>query len=224
MLTSADEPWGELVEATMQFIESPSGVLRKTAFQVITGVPTLFVAINNTASIAQMFNRGATDAELGVRVAALKAAIYYLMATTAATRDQMAGLVPLLLNIIPPIMAQSDKEDMAAECLGYFIELAQESPKLFKAVLPNLVAFMAQQMQNTELEDATRQICLELLLTLTEHAPGMMRKHPNFAQTVIPITLDWMAELEDEQDWYTSENVLSCLVLTAADGRRCKRL
>ena len=195
----------------MQFMRSPSGVLRKTAFQLVTGVPMLFVAMNDAAALAQMFNQGAMDDELSVQVASLKAAIYYLLSCPAETRDRMAGLIPLLLNIVPPIMAQEDKEDMAVECLGYFIELGQESPKLFKPVLGNLVSFMTQQMRNTELEDSTRQICLELLLTLTETAHGMMRKLPSFGQTVIPIVLDWMSELDDDQDWYTSTNVQSLL-------------
>ena len=104
-------------------------------------------------------------------------------------------------------MQQPDKEDMALECIMSLIDLAQESPKLFKPVVPSLIVFMTQQMQNEGLEDGTRQNCLELLITLTEAAPGMMRKHQQFGQTVIPILLEWMSQLEDEQSWYTSENV-----------------
>lgn len=53
----------------------------------------------------------------------------------------------------------------------------------------------------------TRQTCLELLLTLCEGAPGLMRKYQPFAPAVIPIVLEWMSELEDEQEWYQGETI-----------------
>jgi importin-5 len=112
-----------------------------------------------------------------------------------------------LKQVVPPIIVQPDKEDMALTCISCLIDLAQESPKLFKPVLDNLVAFMTQQMKNEALEDGTRQNCLEIMITLTEAAPGMMRKHAAFGHNVIPVLLDWMAELDDDQSWYSSENL-----------------
>ncbi|KAI8903813.1 armadillo-type protein [Gorgonomyces haynaldii] len=197
--------WDELVTATLSFASSPNAVLRKTAFLVVSGVPSLYVR-HNPATLASLFNSGAQDPEMSVRLACVKAAIYYLLHTEQDARNAMAGLVPLLLNIIPPVMADTAHEDNAVECLGYFIELAESYPKLFKSVIAEVVAFMTQQMQNKELEDGTRQTCLELLLTLTENAPGLMRKYQPFGPTVIPIILEWMSELEDEPEWYNRDN------------------
>ena len=66
---------------------------------------------------------------------------------------------------------------------------------------------MISQMKNEALEDGTRQTCLEVLVTLCENAPGLMRKYPQFAPAIIPVVLDWMSELEDDQDWYAGETV-----------------
>jgi hypothetical protein len=81
---------------------------------------------------------------------------------------------------------------MALECISSLIDLAQGAPKLFKPVVNMLVAFMSNQMKTTDLEDGTRQNCLEIMLTLTEAAPGMMRKNSSFGPSVIPILLEWV--------------------------------
>ena len=67
---------------------------------------------------------------------------------------------------------------------------------------------MLMQMKNTQLEDSTRQMCLELLVTLCEGAPGLMRKQDYFAQSLIPVVLEWMSELEDDEEWYQGETVI----------------
>jgi hypothetical protein len=53
----------------------------------------------------------------------------------------------------------------------------------------------------------TRQSALELLLTLCEASPSMMKKVPNFAVTLVPLCLMTMAELEDDESWYTTDDV-----------------
>ena len=78
---------------------------------------------------------------------------------------------------------------------------------MFRPVLPQLITFISEMMGNASLEDATRQTALELILTLSEMAPGMFRKQPRFAQTIIPIVLDWMCDLEDDPEWYTTEDI-----------------
>lgn len=56
-------------------------------------------------------------------------------------------------------------------------------------------------------EDRTRQTSLELLLTLAESAPGMAKKLPNFASEIIPVALEMTTDIEDEESWYTTDDV-----------------
>lgn len=56
-------------------------------------------------------------------------------------------------------------------------------------------------------EDALRQTALELLMTLTEAAPGMVRKVSDFTNQVIPVALEMMTDMEDEEKWYTTDDV-----------------
>jgi hypothetical protein len=48
---------------------------------------------------------------------------------------------------------------------------------------------------------------LEFLVTLAENRPGMLRKnYPKFIETVLPIVINMMLELDDDEEWHTSED------------------
>ena len=50
--------------------------------------------------------------------------------------------------------------------------------------------------KNTDLEDSTRHLALEFLLTVAETSPTTARKMGTFCQSVVPIALQMMLELE----------------------------
>lgn len=87
------------------------------------------------------------------------------------------------------------------------IELGDNCPKLFRAVLPNVLSVMVSIAKDKSFDDRTRQTALELLLTLSEAAPPMARKIPNFASEIIPVAMEMITDIEDEESWYTTEDV-----------------
>ncbi|KAJ3273865.1 Importin-5 [Terramyces sp. JEL0728] len=197
--------WPELFQVCAEFISSPNALFRKSAFMIFSGCPKVLIKQDQN-SVKSIFMAGVQDADLDVRLAALKATVNYICVSKQAIRNAMADLLPHLLNVIPGVMAHGSKEDEAVEGLSDIIELAQLFPKMFKPVLEHTVTYMVSQMKNTDLENGTRQTCLELLLTLCEGAPAQMRKYGPFAQTLIPVVLEWMSELEDEPEWYAIED------------------
>ncbi|KAI8924999.1 armadillo-type protein [Entophlyctis helioformis] len=198
--------WSELVQASLHFASSPQPLLRQTTFQIMAGIPSLFVN-ESPATIRTIFVAGIQDADVEVRLAALRAAAYYLIDAEPSARDSMTDLVPLMLGTLPPVLADPNMELSATDAIGYLIELAEAFPKLFRPVVPQVVEFMTSVMKNTDMENGVRQTCLELLLTLAEAAPGMMRKHAAFASTVIPIMLEWMSEHDEDEEWYQTEDL-----------------
>ena len=54
----------------------------------------------------------------------------------------------------------------------------------------------------------TKQTALEVLLALVESRPAMMRKMEGFSETVVPILLDWMADMEDSPEWHNTADVI----------------
>lgn len=62
------------------------------------GVPLQFIA--DPAYMAGIFNVGVHDVDCSVQTAVLKAAVAYLLECDHTSRERMAGVVPLLLNVI----------------------------------------------------------------------------------------------------------------------------
>eukprot|EP00842_Homolaphlyctis_polyrhiza_P004970 jgi/Hompol1/5474/HPOL_001964-RA len=199
-------PWTELIQGAVHFASSQDVRLRTVTFKIMGGVPGLFIN-ENPRNLLAIFTNGIQDTEENVRLAALKACSAYLIELEDSPRQVMAGLVTLMLNTLPPIVLDASKDEMANESLSYLIDLAEAHPKLFKSVLPQVVQFMTLAMNNTEIENSTRQSCLELLLTLAEFDHAMMRRHQPFAQTVIPILINWMCEHDDDPEWFQTEDL-----------------
>ena len=93
------------------------------------------------------------------------------------------------------------------------IELGDNAPKLFRPVFPNVLTVMVSVAKDKSFDDRTRQTALELLLTLSEAAPPMARKLPNFATEVIPVAMEMITDMEDDESWYTTDEVSAFLLL-----------
>lgn len=119
------------------------------------------------------------------------------------------------------MVAQRD-EDGLVDGIMVFIELAENIPRLFKPVLPSVMSFSINIMKDETFADGTRQTALELLLTLSESSPSMMRKTPDFCAQIIPICLKMMTELDNSEEWYTTDDV-SFLLFTYGEREEILR-
>lgn len=49
-------------------------------------------------------------------------------------------------------------------------------------------------------------MAFELVLTLSESASAMMRKQPNFVTTIVPLAMNWLATIEDDEEWDNADD------------------
>ena len=120
------------------------------------------------------------------------------------------ALLPEVLNVLPPIKESHDSDDLS-KALVALIDLAETSPKMFKHIFNNVVAFSISVVQDKELSDLCRQNALELMATFADYAPSMCRKDPNYTTDMITQCLSLMTDLgEDDDDaaeWLASDDV-----------------
>jgi hypothetical protein len=157
------------------------------------------------------FLAGLQDSNIDVSLAALRACIYFLLESDDTTRPALASRwVPDMVRALQPMLANGDRQDAVLDALSYHIELAEVFPKTYRPILAQLIPFMLEIMNNADaLEKSTRQTALEMLLTLCENAPGMMKKQQGLSQALVPVLLSWMhdeEDLEDDPEWYTTED------------------
>ena len=78
-------------------------------------------------------------------------------------------------------------------------QVAENHPRFLRSRLQDVVKVMLQIAMADELEEATRQLAAEFLVLLCEareKAPGMMRKVPNFSQSIFQIMLNFLLDIE----------------------------
>jgi|SRR5687768_4947247 hypothetical protein len=130
--------------------------------------------------------------------------------TPKKAQTKYHGLIPDILNILPPIKDSQDSEDLSKALLA-LVGLAGVSPKMFKSMFNNLVQFSISVVQDKELDDVCRQNALELMATFADYAPSMCRKDPSYTNDMITQCLSLMTDLgEDDDDaaeWLSLDDV-----------------
>ncbi|CAG8482986.1 1549_t:CDS:10, partial [Ambispora gerdemannii] len=200
------QKWNELIPALFEASKSISVEHREAAFRIFSAVPNL-ITDQPIHILQQVFSVNLQDVNSPtVRMAALKSAVAFMLETDPPSRNAFAELMPLMLGVLAPLVSQRD-EDGLVDGIMVFIELGENLPRVFRPVLPNVTTFAINITKDKSLEDGTRQTALELLLTLSEASPSMMRKTSDFCAHVIPIALEMMTELDDSEEWYTTEDL-----------------
>ncbi|CAG8467575.1 10518_t:CDS:10 [Funneliformis mosseae] len=197
------QKWSELLTALIEASKTPSAEHREAALRIFSAVPNLLTDIQIN-EVKQVFSANLQDTNnAAIRMAALKAAVAFMLETDQQSRNSFAELMPQMLEAD----AQRD-EDGLVDGIMVFIELGENLPRVFRPVLPSVMPFAISIMKDNTFEDGTtRQTALELLLTLSEASPSMMRKTQDFCTQIIPISLGMMTELDDSEDWYTTDDL-----------------
>lgn len=78
-------------------------------------------------------------------------------------------------------------------------QVAESDPRFLRKHLVEVVQAMLTVANAAELEDATRSLAAEFLVTLCEardKAPGMMRKLPTFAEKLFGVLMNFLLDVE----------------------------
>eukprot|EP00731_Ephydatia_muelleri_P030232 Em0021g755a len=89
--------------------------------------------------------------------------------------------------------------------LKSFIDLSEHCPKFLRSQLDTIVDLMLKMMSTVEAEDLWKQLSLEVIVTVAENAPAMMRKQHRFLPKIVTQCLQFMLEVEDDPDWLTAD-------------------
>ncbi|KAJ2741550.1 importin subunit beta-3 [Coemansia sp. BCRC 34301] len=200
-----DGEWPELLPALYACAQNGDALLRESAYRIFASCAYLLTG-QNVETISSAFIGAFQDSDAAVRLAALKAAVAYIMEANEKQRGTAAAMVPAMLSVLDPLLRDNDETGLV-EALSALIDAAEEAPKLFRSVLGSLITFATEIGKNNTLESTTRQTALEVLVTLAEAAPGMCRKNAQFSQSIVPVCMQMMSTVDDDSEWYTAETI-----------------
>lgn len=217
------ELWPEMFPFLFASAQSPDAGLREAAHIIMSRL-AYSVATKLTQDVAAVSNlcgTGMQDAQKEVRLAALSStgSVVQALSSFEEQVSAMTGLLPTICGVLTQTLNEQD-EDSSRQVLEELINIAEEAPKYFRKQIDALIQLALQVATASHLEEETRFLAVELLLTLAEQAAPMMRKQKLFLENIIPLALQLMLQVEevDMDEWNsTTEDDNDGTELTSLD-------
>ena len=205
-----EEGWPELLPFLFQCVTTGSDALKATALNVF-GELAAYIGdslVPHLATLHGILAQCLQAADMEVKLASLRACCAFVDSLeNQHDRAKFQDLLPAMLATLGGALQGGDEAD-AQEALGLFVELAGSDPRFVRKHLAHVVDAMLSVAEHDQLEDGTRQLATEFLVTLTEardRAPGMMRKLPNFVPRLFDCLCAFLLDVEDDPEWHTCD-------------------
>lgn len=204
---SGNNLWPELLQFLFQCASSDNYMMKESALRLITIVPEIFgnQGDNYLNLIKQMLQQCLLPPNpYVVQSQAVKAIFAYLPEVSTHVQKQFGELLPSILQVLVASVEQEDES-----LLKSLIDILEHCPKFLRPQLDPLVAFCIKVFENAELEDSLRHLGLEVIVSLSEVAAGMLRKEAGkYLPALIPLILKMMTEVNDDENWAQTDSVV----------------
>ncbi|KAK9810031.1 hypothetical protein WJX72_003666 [[Myrmecia] bisecta] len=203
--------WPELLPFMFQCVQSGDARLVESALLIFAQLAHYVMGTLKAymGTLNQVLQGCMGHASIDIRIAAMRAATAFIQELEdPADRDKFQPMLPAMLQTIA-FALNAGEEVAAQEALEMFIEVAESHPRFLRRQLIEVVGAMLQIAEADALEDSTRQLAAEFLVTLCEareKAPGMMRKLPQFIGRLFQCLLGFLLDIEDEPAWHEGES------------------
>ncbi|KAH8512371.1 hypothetical protein H0E87_005850 [Populus deltoides] len=204
--------WPELLPFMFQCVTSDSVKLQESAFLIFAQLSqyigeSLIPFIKELHGVFLQCLGSSTNFD--VKIAALNAVINFIQCLdNSSDRDRFQDLLPSMIRTLTEAL-NNGNEATAQEALELLIELAGTEPRFLRRQLVDVVGSMLQIAEAESLEEGTRHLAIEFVITLAEareRAPGMMRKLPQFISRLFGILMRMLLDIEDDPAWHSAEN------------------
>lgn len=198
-----EQQWPELLAAVSAMTTSADPQVRETAFDLLAKLAeyTGELLAPHKESFLTLFTNALNDASTEVRIASLKAAAAFLL--TLEHKQELAAfaiIISPMLQIIELLVSSGD-EAAFREVLSALLQIAEVHPKFFRNALDDVARGMIFICSSQSLDAETRELALEFLLSICENAGGMARKSDFIKQAIVPLVIQLMCEVEEDDQW-----------------------
>ncbi|CAO2831880.1 unnamed protein product [Amaranthus hypochondriacus] len=203
--------WPEFLPFIFQCVTSDNLKLRESALLIFAQLAqfigeTLIPHLDTLHNVFFQCFGGNSTSE--IRIAALGASINFIQCLNKASdRDKFQDLLPQMMRTLTEALNHK-QEAPAQEALELLIELAGTEPRFLRRQLIEVVEAMLQIAEEESLEEGTRHLAIEFVITLAEareRAPGMMRKLPQFIHRLFGILMNMLLDIEDDPVWHNAD-------------------
>jgi hypothetical protein len=203
--------WPELLPFIFQCVQSGQTNHAESAFLVFDQLARFSMdqLMQYLGTIHGALSAGLGNPSLDVKIAAFSATTSFIgCLDSQSDREKFQSLVPALLGVLSDSLNAGD-EIAANTAVERMIEVADEHPRFLRKQIHEVAGAMLKIAEAESLDDATRRLAAEFLVTLCEareKAPGMMRKLPQLVQQLFNCCVSFLLEIDDDPDWHTAED------------------
>ncbi|KAM3327618.1 hypothetical protein P3S68_033667 [Capsicum galapagoense] len=212
-----DNNWPELVPFLYQCLDSSSKKYAKaSAFLTLAGLAEKVgeTIVHSMKGLHSIFRDTLNDdkLDLEVRSVAMYAAINFIQCLSSSNeKERFQDLLPCMMKTLNDALSSGNEEFILRNQypMRYFMMLANE-PRFLRRQLVDVVCTVFEIVEAECLEEDTRHMAVEFLITLVEakeKAPGMMKKLPLFIGRCFAMLLKLLLDIKDESDWHSAEDV-----------------
>jgi importin-5 len=201
--------WPEFLQFLFQCANSQNIRLQESALRIFASVPGIFGNQQNQyldviKAMLVKYLDPASDPE--VRFQAVRAVGAFILLHEKETQIQkvFAELLPRVIMITAESIEQ--QEDQAL--LKLLIDMAESVPKFLRSQLNPVFEMCIKVLGSPDIEESWRHLALEVMVSLAENAAAMVRKNADkYVATLIPLILQMMTDLEDDDEWSVSDEI-----------------
>ncbi|TMW60449.1 hypothetical protein Poli38472_000491 [Pythium oligandrum] len=197
------QQWPEVLTTVSTLSAHGEPALRETALTLVAYLAEYVgeLLAPHKESFLTLFTNSLNDANGEVQIASLKAAASFLL--TLEERQEIAAfgiIIAPMLRILEALLKSGDEVTLR-EVLSSLVQLAEVHATFFRTALEEVARAMLFIVSTQSLDDETRELALEFLLSLCENAGGMVRKAPVIVQSLVPLAIQLQCEVEDDEQW-----------------------
>lgn len=203
--------WPDFLQFLFQCANSPTAQLQESALRILASVPAIFG--NQEAQyldlIKQMLAKSLEPtADQEVRFQGVRAIgafiLFHDKEKDPQVFKQFADLLPRMIMITAESIEAQDDQSL----LKLLIDMAEACPKFLRPQLEVIFEMCMKVFSSQDVEDSWRHLVLETMVSLSENAPAMVRKHAEkYVVALIPLVLQLMTDIDDDDEWATSDVV-----------------
>ncbi|KAH9728481.1 TOG domain-containing protein [Citrus sinensis] len=206
-----DGDWPELIPFIFQCLVTFNDKIQESALLILSRMSQFVseVLIAHGDTLHEVFSKFLGSNNFDLRIAALEATVNFIMncLPSLGEKERFLDLLPLMMRTLTEALNKGN-ESSAQEALELLIELAATEPRFLRKQLVDVVGSMLQVAEAEGLEEGTRHLAIEFVVSLAEareRAPGMMRKLPQFIRRLFLVLMNMLLDLEDDPMWHSAE-------------------
>uniref|UniRef100_A0A2K6F819 Importin 5 n=1 Tax=Propithecus coquereli TaxID=379532 RepID=A0A2K6F819_PROCO len=199
--------WPEGLKFLFDSVSSQNVGLREAALHIFWNFPGIFgnQQQHYLDVIKRMLVQCMQDQEHPpIRTLSARATAAFILANehNVALFKHFSDLLPGFLQAVNDSCYQNDDS-----VLKSLVEIADTVPKYLRPHLEATLQLSLKLCGDTSLNNMQRQLALEVIVTLSETAAAMLRKHTNIVAQTIPQMLAMMVDLEEDEDWANADEL-----------------